>query len=42
MACDTVARTIISPLELPIGVVTGLVGGVVFIYLLHRHEGARL
>lgn len=31
---DTVARTIIAPLELPVGVVTGIVGGVLFIYTL--------
>lgn len=33
---DTVARTIISPNELPIGVITGLVGGIVFIVVLSR------
>lgn len=32
--CDVMARTIISPNELPIGVITGIVGGVVFIVLL--------
>lgn len=32
--CDIIARTIISPNELPIGVITGIVGGVVFIILL--------
>ena len=31
---DVVARTIISPNELPIGVITGIVGGVVFILLM--------
>jgi iron complex transport system permease protein len=34
--CDTLARTIISPLELPVGVVTGIVGGIVFIYTLSK------
>ena len=29
--CDVVARTIISPNELPIGVITGIAGGVLFI-----------
>ena len=33
---DTVARTIISPNELPIGVITGLVGGIVFIIVLSQ------
>lgn len=36
--CDTVARTIISPNELPIGVITGLVGGIVFIVVLSRSQ----
>ncbi len=31
---DVVARTIISPNELPIGVITGIVGGTVFILLM--------
>ncbi|MDO9462672.1 MAG: iron ABC transporter permease, partial [Deltaproteobacteria bacterium] len=29
--CDTIARTIIAPLELPVGVITGIAGGLVFI-----------
>jgi iron complex transport system permease protein len=32
--CDTVARVVIPPLELPVGVITGIVGGGVFIYVL--------
>lgn len=32
--CDIIARTIIAPNELPIGVITGIVGGVAFIVLL--------
>jgi len=36
--CDTIARTIIAPLELPIGVITGIVGGIVFIYLLQKKK----
>lgn len=34
LICDIVARTIISPNELPIGVITGIIGGVMFILLL--------
>ncbi|RLB05256.1 MAG: iron ABC transporter permease [Deltaproteobacteria bacterium] len=34
--CDTVARVAIAPMELPVGVITGLVGGSVFIYALSR------
>ncbi len=33
---DALARTIISPLELPVGVITGIIGGTVFIYALNR------
>lgn len=36
--CDVAARTIIAPNELPIGVITGIVGGIVFIVLLSRSE----
>lgn len=36
--CDTIARTIISPNELPIGVITGLAGGLVFIVVLSRSK----
>ena len=34
--CDLFARTIISPNELPIGVVTGIIGGVIFIVVMMR------
>jgi iron complex transport system permease protein len=33
---DVVARTIISPNELPIGVITGIIGGLVFILLMSQ------
>ena len=36
IGCDLVARTIISPLELPVGIVTAIVGGPVFLWLLFR------
>jgi iron complex transport system permease protein len=36
--CDTLARTIIAPLELPVGVITGIAGGSIFIYTLIRRE----
>lgn len=31
--CDTIARTIVSPLELPVGAVTALIGAPFFIYV---------
>jgi len=33
---DLVARTIIAPLELPVGIVTAIIGGPVFLWLLFR------
>ena len=33
---DSLARTIMAPLELPVGIITALVGGPYFIYLLRR------
>ena len=33
---DVIARTIISPNELPIGVITGIVGGIVFLLMMGR------
>lgn len=36
--CDTAARTVLAPSELPVGVVTALLGGPFFILLLKRHS----
>lgn len=36
--CDTLARAAISPLELPVGIITGIIGGVIFIYALSRRQ----
>ncbi|UNX56390.1 iron chelate uptake ABC transporter family permease subunit [Georgenia sp. TF02-10] len=42
LACDIVGRTVIHPAEVPIGVVVGVVGSAVFLYLLlRRPSGAR-
>ena len=38
-AADTVARTALAPAEFPVGVVTALVGGPFFIYLLISRKG---
>ena len=35
---DLIARTIISPNELPIGVITGIIGGTVFVVVLSRSK----
>ena len=36
IAADTVARTVMAPAEIPVGVVTAICGGPFFIYLLRR------
>jgi iron complex transport system permease protein len=36
IGCDLVSRTIIAPLELPVGIVTAIIGGPVFLWLLFR------
>ncbi|MEW6077136.1 MAG: iron ABC transporter permease [Thermodesulfobacteriota bacterium] len=36
--CDIAARTVIAPLELPVGVITGIIGGTVFIYALGKRQ----
>jgi iron complex transport system permease protein len=36
--CDTFSRTILTPIEIPIGVITSLVGACVFIVLLKRNQ----
>lgn len=38
---DTLARTVLSPTELPVGIVTALCGAPLFIYLLHRKGGTQ-
>ncbi|OPZ89920.1 MAG: Hemin transport system permease protein HmuU [candidate division TA06 bacterium ADurb.Bin417] len=38
VGADLLSRTIISPLELPVGVITGLLGGSIFISSLYRRE----
>lgn len=39
---DLLARSVLSPAEIPIGVVTALVGGPFFLYLLRRQSKGRL
>ena len=39
--CDILARKIIAPNELPIGVITGILGGIVFIALLSGSKDSR-
>jgi cobalamin transport system permease protein len=39
VAADLVARTVAAPTEIPVGVVTALVGGPFFLYLMRRTRG---
>ena len=38
---DIFARTIVAPNELPIGVITGIIGGVIFIYVMSIRKTQR-
>ncbi len=37
VGCDLVSRTVIAPIELPVGIVTALIGGPFFLWLLVRN-----
>ncbi len=39
LICDTVSRTVIAPVEIPIGVITSIIGGLFFVFLLLRKSG---
>ncbi len=42
MLCDLIARTLLRPLELPIGVVTSIIGASLFVVILYRsRKGTR-
>jgi iron complex transport system permease protein len=34
--CDTLARTVIAPIQLPVGAITALIGAPIFLYQLHQ------
>jgi iron complex transport system permease protein len=36
VACDVVSRIVMAPLELPVGIVTALIGGPFFLWMLIR------
>jgi len=38
VACDVVSRTVLAPLELPVGIITALIGGPFFLWLLVRRR----
>jgi iron complex transport system permease protein len=39
VAADVVARTVVAPAELPIGIVTAVIGGPFFLWILLRRRG---
>ena len=36
--CDMMARTVTAPSEIPVGVVTSLIGAPYFIYLIYQNR----
>ncbi len=38
VGADLIARTILSPRELPVGVITGIIGGIIFIYIIRKRK----
>lgn len=42
LVSDTAARTILSPVEIPVGIVMYIIGGIFFLYLLLRSKGRGL
>lgn len=38
LACDTLARTVLRPSELPVGSLTSIIGAPLFIYLLYKNK----
>jgi iron complex transport system permease protein len=34
--CDTLARTVVAPIQLPVGAITALIGAPIFLYQLHQ------
>ena len=39
LICDTISRTLIAPVEIPIGVITSIIGGLFFVFLLLKKTG---
>jgi len=40
--CDSLARSVIAPVELPVGVITGLAGGIFFLVFLLRSDSNKV
>ncbi|MEO0873323.1 MAG: iron chelate uptake ABC transporter family permease subunit, partial [Bacteroidota bacterium] len=42
VSTDTLARTIVAPAELPIGIITAIIGAPFFLWLIYRTQKTRL
>ncbi len=42
LIADTIARTAVSPAEIPVGLLTGLIGGPYFLWLILRQPAGRV
>ena len=42
LVCDTAARTLFAPYELPVGILLNVIGGVFFLYLLLGRKRGRV
>ena len=42
VACDALGRTVVAPVEIPVGIITALIGGPFFLAVLVRANAARL
>ncbi|AOM40317.1 FecCD family ABC transporter permease [Xenorhabdus hominickii] len=42
LTADTLARTLVSPAEIPVGLITGLIGAPYFLWLILKPSGGRL
>ncbi len=40
-ACDALSRTVLAPVEIPVGIITALIGGPFFLWLLLGRRGGR-
>jgi iron complex transport system permease protein len=38
VGCDLLARTVLTPVEIPVGIVTAMIGGPFFLWLLVRQS----
>jgi len=41
LVADTLARTLVAPAEMPVGLLTSLLGGPWFLWLILRRQGGR-